>query len=198
MKVVLASNNEHKLKEIKAILSQLGMDVISQREAGISLEPVEDGTTFEENSFIKAKAIMDACGLPTIADDSGLEVDALNGEPGIFSARYGGDINETDDDRVNYLLKNMENIPDDQRTARFVCVITMLTPDGKKIVSRGECNGSIMRYKAGENGFGYDPVFFYEPKNCSLAELSDIEKNKVSHRYFALKGFAKEAKEIFK
>lgn len=190
MKLVLASNNAHKLEEMRAILSTLGMEVISQREAGVNIEPVENGTTFEENSYIKAKTIMDACGLPTIADDSGLMVDALSGAPGVYSARFGGEQCKTDRDRLNYLLNQMENIPEEQRGAKFVSVITMLTPEGKKTVARGECFGRILREAKGENGFGYDPVFFVPEKDCTFAQLSSSEKNQISHRARALARFA--------
>ena len=190
MKLVLASNNAHKLEELRAILTTLGMDVISQKEAGVFVEPVEDGLTFEENSYIKAKTIMDACGLPTIADDSGLMVDALNGEPGIYSARFGGETNKTDRDRLMYLLSRMENVEEEKRTAKFVSVITMLTPEGKKIVARGECLGKILTAPVGENGFGYDPVFFVPEAGCTFAQLSNEQKNAISHRARALAVFA--------
>lgn len=190
MRIVLASNNAHKLKELRAILTDLGMDVISMREAGVEVDPEENGTTFEENSYIKAKAVMDICGLPTIADDSGLMVDALNGEPGVYSARYGAESCKTDRDRYECLLKKLETVDDPERTAKFVSVITLLTPDGEKIVARGECPGKILREPVGENGFGYDPVFFVSETGCSFAQLSETEKNKVSHRAKALFVFA--------
>ena len=132
MKVVMASNNAHKIAELRAILSAYGLDVVSQREAGVHVEPEETGTTFEENSRIKAVAVMQACGLPAVADDSGLMVDALNGEPGVYSARYGGPDCISDSDRINYLLKKLENVPEGKRTAKFVSVITLVTPDGKE------------------------------------------------------------------
>ena len=162
MKVVMASNNAHKIAELRAILSAYGLDVVSQREAGVHVEPEETGTTFEENSRIKAVAVMQACGLPAVADDSGLMVDALNGEPGVYSARYGGPDCISDSDRINYLLKKLENVPEGKRTAKFVSVITLVTPDGKEIVARGECPGHILFERHGNGGFGYDPVFFAE------------------------------------
>ena len=188
MKLVLASNNAHKLEELRAILTALGMDVVPQKEMNINIEPDENGTTFEENSYIKAKTIMDACGIATIADDSGLMVEALGGEPGVYSARYGGDACTTDRERLNYLLSRMEN--QENRAAKFVSVITMLTPDGKKIVARGECPGQILRAPQGENGFGYDPVFYVSEKGCTFAQLSAQEKNAISHRARALRVFA--------
>ena len=169
MKLVLASNNAHKLQELSAILSNLGMEVVSQKDAGVYVKPDENGATFEENSYIKAKTVMDASGLPTVADDSGLMVDALGGEPGVYSARFGGDACKSDRDRLNYLLSKMEAVPDEKRTAHFVSVITMLTPDGKKIVARGECPGIILREAHGDNGFGYDPVFFVPEEACTFA-----------------------------
>ncbi len=186
MKLVLASNNAHKLEELRAILTTLGMDVVSQKEMNINIEPEENGTTFEENSYIKAKTIMDACGIATIADDSGLMVEALGGEPGVYSARYGNCA--ADRDRLNYLLSKMED--KENRAAKFVSVITMLTPDGKKIVARGECPGQILRAPQGENGFGYDPVFYVPEKGCTFAQLPPQEKNAISHRARALQAFA--------
>lgn len=186
MKIVLASNNAHKLQEIRAILNELGMDVVSQKEIGIIIEPVEDGTSFEENSYIKAKAIQDACGLCTIADDSGLMVDALDGAPGILSARFGGESCVTDRDRLNYLLSCMKDVEEGGRGARFVSVITMLFPDGRRVVARGECPGTILYEAQGENGFGYDPVFYVAEKGCTFAQLSSNEKNAISHRARAL------------
>lgn len=195
MKLVLASNNAHKLEELRAILQTLGMEVISQREAGVFIEPVEDGTSFEENSYIKAKTILDACGYATIADDSGLMVDCLNGEPGIHSARYGGEKCKTDRERLEYLLSRMEQVPEEKRSAKFVSVITMLTPDGKKIVARGERPGRILKTPQGENGFGYDPVFFVPEAGCTFAQLSAQQKNAISHRARALKAFAEQIRK---
>ncbi len=189
MKVVLASNNEHKLREISQILAHYGMQVISQREAGLHLAPEETGETFEENSYIKAKAIFDACGLPTVADDSGLSVDALAGAPGVYSARFGGETCRTDRERLEHLLEVMRQVPDGERGAKFVSVITFLLPDGRRIVARGEAHGEILRSPRGENGFGYDPVFYYPPLRRSFAELSPEEKNEVSHRARALRAF---------
>ena len=175
MKVVMASNNAHKIAELRAILSAYGLDVVSQREAGVHVEPEETGTTFEENSRIKAVAVMQACGLPAVADDSGLMVDALNGEPGVYSARYGGPDCISDSDRINYLLKKLENVPEGKRTAKFVSVITLVTPDGKEIVARGECPGHILFERHGNGGFGYDPVFFAEVRRTGPgAEKSGI------------------------
>ena len=195
MKVVLASKNKHKLEEIRKITDKFDMELILQSELGVDLDVEENGTTFEENSFIKAEAVMKATGLPALADDSGIAVDALNGEPGIYSARYGFDPALDDWGRLELLLKNTEHVPDDQRQAKFVCVITMVTPDGKTIQARGEIHGQLLREARGENGFGYDPIFFYPPLGKTTAELSPEEKNSVSHRANALKLFYEKLKE---
>lgn len=195
MKIVLASNNAHKVEEISKILSTLGMEVVPQKELGISIEPDENGQTFEENSYIKAKAIMDACGLPTIADDSGLMVDALNGEPGVHTARFGGENVRTDRERYEYLLRRMEGIPQEQRGAKFVTVITLLFPDGRKVVAQGECPGRILFAAEGANGFGYDPVFYSYDAGNSFALLPPEVKNSLSHRARALKALADKIRE---
>ena len=195
MKVVLASKNKHKLAEISKITEKFGIELILQSELGIDLDVEETGTTFEENSFLKAEAVMKATGLPALEDDSGIAVDALNGEPGIYSARYGFDESLDDWGRLLLLLKNTEHVPDGQRQAQFVCVITMVTPDGQVIQARGEIHGELTRQARGENGFGYDPIFFYPPLGKTTAELSPEEKNEVSHRGNALKLFYEKMKE---
>ena len=195
MKVVLASKNKHKLVEIKQITDKFDMELILQSELGVDIDVEENGTTFEENSFIKAEAVMKASGLPALADDSGIAVDALNGEPGIYSARYGFDESLDDFGRLCLLLKNTENVPDGQRQAQFVCVITMVTPDGKVIQARGEVHGELLRAPAGDGGFGYDPIIYYPPYGKTLAEVSAEEKNQVSHRANALKVFYEKMKE---
>ena len=195
MKVVLASKNPHKLVEISKITEQFDMELVLQSELGVDIDVEETGSTFEENSYIKAKAVMEATGLPALADDSGIAVDALNGEPGIYSARYGFDESLDDWGRLQLLLKNTENVPDGQRQAQFVCVITLVTPDGKVIQARGEVHGELLRAPAGEGGFGYDPIFYYPPYGKSLAEVSAEEKNQVSHRANALRVFYGKLKE---
>ena len=184
MKVILASKNAHKLEELSAILGQLGFEIALESEYGLDIEVEETGTTFEENSLLKAEAVMKASGLPVLADDSGLMVDALHGAPGVYSARYGH--KNSDAERVEYLLENMKNVPDKERTAKFVCVITCLWPDGRKIVARGECPGRILHEVHGSNGFGYDPVFYVPEQGKTFAELSPEEKNAISHRARAL------------
>ncbi len=195
MKVVLASKNKHKLVEISKITEKFGFDLVLQSELGVDIDVEETGTTFEENSFIKAEAVMKATGLPALADDSGIAVDALNGEPGIYSARYGFDDSLDDWGRLLLLLKNTEHVRDGQRQAQFVCVITMVTPEGQTIQARGEIHGELLRAPVGENGFGYDPIFFYPPLGKTTAELSPEEKNEVSHRGNALKLFYEKMKE---
>ena len=195
MKVVLASKNKHKLVEISKITQQFDMELVLQSELGVDIDVEETGTTFEENSLLKARAVMEATGLPALADDSGIAVDALNGEPGVYSARYGFDESLDDWGRLELLLKNTEHVPDGQRQAQFVCVITMVTPDGKIIQARGEIHGELLREPRGENGFGYDPIFYYPPAGKSTAEMSPEDKNQVSHRANALKSFYEKLKE---
>lgn len=195
MKVVLASKNKHKLEEISKITEKFDMELVLESELGVDIDVEETGSTFEENSFLKAEAVMKATGLPALADDSGIAVDALNGEPGIYSARYGFDESLDDRGRLNLLLKNTENVPDDKRQAKFVCVITLVTPQGQTIQARGEVHGMLLRAPAGENGFGYDPIFYYPPFGKSLAQVSPEEKNWVSHRANALKVFYEKLKE---
>ena len=195
MKVVLASKNKHKLVEISKITEKFGIELVLQSELGIDIDVEETGTTFEENSFIKAEAVMKASGLPALADDSGIAVDALNGEPGVYSARYGFDDSLDDWGRLELLLKNTEQVPDGQRQAQFVCVITMVTPDNQVIQARGEIHGELTRQAQGENGFGYDPIFYYPPLGKTTAEMSPEEKNRVSHRGNALRVFYDKLKE---
>ena len=195
MKVVLASRNPHKLVEISRITQKFGMELVLQSELGVDIDVEETGTSFEENSYLKARAVMEATGLPALADDSGIAVDALNGEPGIYSARYGFDESLDDWGRLQLLLKNTENVPDGQRQAKFVCVITLVTPDGKVIQARGEVHGELLRAPAGGGGFGYDPIFYYPPFGKSLAEVSAEETNQVSHRANALRAYYEKLKK---
>ena len=195
MKVVLASKNQHKLVEISQITRLFDMELVLQSQLGVDIDVEETGSTFEENSFLKANAVMQATGLPALADDSGIAVDALNGEPGIYSARYGFDDTLDDWGRLQLLLKNTEQVPDGQRQAQFVCVITLVTPDGQVIQARGEVHGELLRAPAGEGGFGYDPIFYYPPFGKTLAQVSAEEKNQVSHRARALKVLYEKLKE---
>ena len=189
MKVVLASHNQKKMVEMKAILSQMGMEVLSQAEVGVDLEPEETGTTFEENARIKAQAVMQATGLPAIADDSGLMVDALGGDPGVYSARYGGP-GLDDTGRWQLLLKNMAG--ESNRACKFVSVICCAFPDGGEVMARGECPGILAQGPSGDGGFGYDPIFYLPQLGKTMAQLTPAEKNQISHRARALAGFQKE------
>ena len=194
MKVILASKNPHKLTELSAILSQHGFEIALESEYGLDIDVDETGTTFEENSLLKAEAVMKASGLPVLADDSGLMVDALDGAPGVYSARYGH--KSSDGERTAFLLENMKDVPDEKRTAKFVCVITCLWPDGRKIVARGECPGVITREVHGENGFGYDPVFYLPELGMTYAELLSEQKNAISHRARALQEFCRKYQQM--
>lgn len=195
MKMVLASKNPHKLVEIQKIVERFDIQLVLESELGVDIDVEETGTTFEENSLLKAKAVMEATGLPALADDSGIAVDALNGAPGVYSARYGFDDSLDDWGRLQLLLKNTENVPDGQRQAQFVCVITLMTPDGQAIQARGEVHGELLRTPAGTGGFGYDPIFYYPPLGKTLAEVAPEEKNQVSHRARALKVLYEKMKE---
>ena len=194
-KLVLASKNKKKLAELNDILSQLGIQVCSEAEAGVDVEVEETGTTFEENSLLKAKAVMEASGLPAVADDSGLCVDCLGGAPGVYSARYGGE-GLDDTGRYKLLLENMRGqMP---RTAKFVSVITCCFPNGDVISARGECPGTIAFAPMGEGGFGYDPVFFVPQLKKTFAQLTAEEKSAISHRGKALEAFQVKLKEYLK
>ena len=195
MKIVLASKNPHKLVEISKITEKFGFELVLQSQLGVDIDVEETGTTYEENSYQKAYAVMKATGLPALADDSGIAVDALNGAPGVYSARYGGDPTLSDWDRLELLLKNTEHVPDGQRQAQFVCVITLVTPEGQTIQARGEIHGELLREPKGENGFGYDPIFYYPPFGKTTAEISAEEKHAVSHRGKALRVFYDKLKE---
>ena len=187
-KIIFATGNEHKMVEIRMILEDLGAEILSQREAGIEADVVEDGATFEENALIKATEIAKAARkIPgfeeaiVLADDSGLEIDYLNKEPGIYSARYMGE--DTSYDIKNQaLIDRLAGVPDEQRTARFVCAIAAAFPDGSSEVVRGVMEGIIGYESAGENGFGYDPIFFLPEYGCTSAQLAPEKKNELSHR----------------
>lgn len=183
MQLILASNNKNKLREISQMLAPLGVQVISQSEAGITLEVEETGTTFAENAALKARAISARTGKPVLADDSGLAVDALQGAPGVYSHRYAGE-NATDADRCAKLLRELADVPEAERTARFFCAMCYVA-DGEEHSFLGKVEGTIGYACEGDNGFGYDPVFRYQGR--SFATLSAEEKNAVSHRADALR-----------
>ena len=193
MKLVLASKNRHKLTEMQTILGQLGLEVVLESEVGVDVDVDETGTTFEENALLKAKAVMEASGMAAIADDSGLEVDALNGAPGVYSARYGN--KNSDAERTAFLLENMADVPEAQRTARFVSAIACALPDGRVVTARGTCEGTILFETRGDNGFGYDPVFYVPEIGMTFAEADGERKNAISHRGNALKKFLQAWKE---
>lgn len=183
MDIIVATNNQGKVKEIKNILSP--HNVMSQSEAGINIEVEETGDTFSENAFLKARALRSYTDLAIIADDSGLMVDYLNGEPGVYSARYAGD-NTTPEQGMDKLLKNLDGVPYEGRSAHFVTVVALIMPDGTEYSFEGTCDGYITNIKKGENGFGFDPIFYYPPLSKTFAELTDDEKNSVSHRSRAI------------
>ena len=186
MKVIFATGNENKLREIRQITEGMDIEVVSMKEAGYYTDVEETGTTFEENAYLKASAIAKKCGLPTLADDSGLEIDYLGREPGIYSSRYMGE--DTPHSVKNAaILKRMEGVPDDERTARFVCAICYVRPDGSSETVKATMEGRVAYEIAGENGFGYDPIFFLPERGCTSAELSPEEKNEISHRGKALR-----------
>lgn len=185
-KLIFATSNQGKMKEIREILKDLNVEVLSLKEAGIEADIVEDGKTFEENALIKARAIRDLTGCMVLADDSGLEVDALNKEPGIYSARYMGEDTSYDIKNKN-IIDRLNGLTGDERSARFVCVIAAAFPDGSEETRRGTIEGQIGFEIAGENGFGYDPIFYVPEFGCTTAELSSEDKNAISHRGKALR-----------
>ena len=196
-KIIFATGNQGKLREIQEIMADVDVEIISMKEAGICVDIVENGTTFEENAMIKAKAIAKYTDAIVMADDSGLEIDYLNKVPGIYSARYLGE--DTSYDIKNQaLLDRMEGVPQEKRTARFVCAIAAVFPDGDVQVVRETMEGFIGYSIEGENGFGYDPIFYLEEYGCTSAAISPEEKNKISHRGKALKAMKNTllAKEI--
>ena len=185
-KVIFATGNEGKMKEIREILGDLDIELLSLKDAGIHADIVEDGKSFEENAQIKAKAICELTGEIVLADDSGLEIDYLNKEPGVYSARYMGE--DTSYEIKNQaLLDRLKGVPKEQRTARFVCAVAAVFPDGETCVRRETIEGYIGEKPAGENGFGYDPIFYIDEYNCSTAELTSEQKNALSHRGKALR-----------
>ena len=186
MKVIFATGNENKLIEIRAILDGLGLEIVSMKEAGVDVEIIEDGLHFRDNALIKARTVMQATGEVTMADDSGLVVDALGGEPGVYSARWLGE-------DTSYHIKNMEiirrleGVPDEERSARFICSIACVFPDGRELLTEAVYEGRIGYEEKGSNGFGYDPIFYVPEKGMYSAELPPEEKNAISHRGKALR-----------
>ena len=192
MKMIAATNNSHKLEEIKAILKDKGIEVISLADAGLDIEIEENGDSFMENALIKAREVFRLTGEAAIADDSGLEVDALKGQPGVKSARYSGESGADKDKKNNEKLKEaMKGVPDNERGARFCSAIAAVFPQGKEITAEGYVYGKIGYEEKGEHGFGYDPLFIVDGYGRTMAELDSEEKNKISHRANALKEFVK-------
>lgn len=190
-RLIFATRNEHKMVEVRSILSDLNMEILSLIDAGIDIDIVENGATFEENAMIKAKKIMELTGDIVLADDSGLEVDYLDKAPGIYSARWEG-ADTSYDIKNNLLIKRLEGVPDEKRTARFVCVIAAAFPNGDMITKRGTIEGRIGYEQKGDNGFGYDPIFYVPEYGCTTAELSPEVKNQISHRGKALRAILDE------
>ena len=190
-KIIFATGNENKMKEIRMILADLGMPILSMKEAGIDVDVVEDGTTFEENALIKATEIAKLTeNCIVLADDSGLEIDYLNKEPGIYSARYAG-VDTSYTVKNNLLLERLAGVPDEKRTARFVCAVAAAFPDGSTEVVRGTIEGIIGHEIIGGNGFGYDPIFYLPEYGCTTAQLDPEKKNELSHRGNALRAMRK-------
>ncbi len=194
-RIIFATGNKNKMVEIRQILDDPGWEILSMKEAGIDMDIVEDGTSFEENALIKAKAVAAVCDDIVLADDSGLEIDYLGGEPGIYSSRYAGE-DTSYDIKNQLLLSRLEDVPHEERTARFVCAIAAVVPGQEPIVVRGTIEGYIGDQPAGENGFGYDPIFYVEDKHCSTAQLSPEEKNARSHRGNALRMMREKLREL--
>ncbi len=191
---VIATGNKHKLEEIGVILKDFQLEVLSMKDVGLDgLEIIEDGNTFEENALIKAKTVMEKTGKLALADDSGLEVDILNNQPGIYSARFAGE-HATDKENNDKLLKLLKDIPSEKRKARFVCAMAAVFPNGDIVVLRGECSGVIGFEPKGTSGFGYDPLFIIEEYGKTFAELGEERKNKISHRAIALEKLKEELK----
>ena len=193
MVFAVATNNQKKLKEIQRILDSFGITAKTLKELDINIEIEENGTTFEENAVIKAKAIAEICGLPTISDDSGLEVDALNGAPGVYTARFAGE-HATDDENIDKLLAEMEGVEKEKRTARFVSAVCLYMPDGRNTVCRGTCEGWIGWERIGDGGFGYDPVFMVD--ETSYSQMSPEAKDAISHRGSALRQLKEKISEF--
>lgn len=192
--MIFATTNQGKVREIKAILGDIGEDILSLKEAGISADIVEDGSTFEENAIIKAKAIMELTGQIVLADDSGLEVDAMNKEPGIYSARFMGE-DTPYEEKNRAIIERLEGVEGDARSARFVCVIAAAFPDGEVITTRGTIEGIIAKEPAGANGFGYDPIVYVPEYGMTTGQMEPEQKNAISHRGKALVAMKKILKE---
>ena len=195
LELILASNNAGKLREMRQLFADLDVKILSQREAGCDFEVEETGGSFEENAFLKASAVTRATGLPAVADDSGLMVDALDGAPGIYSARFSGSHDDSDETRCRYLLQKLEGVSD--RRAKFVCCVCCTFPNGDILRARGECPGEILTQPRGDGGFGYDPIFQPDGFNYSMAELGTVVKNQLGHRGRAVRKFREELEKYY-
>lgn len=195
MRIIVATGNENKVREMGQILEPLGMEIISMRDAGIDVDIVEDGETFEENALIKARAVAKFTRGIVLADDSGIEIDAFDGAPGVKSARFLGEKTPYDIKNKEILIR-LSGLPDEERGARFVCAIAAVLPDGRELVVRRTFEGMIAKKEAGEGGFGYDPIFYLPERECTSAELSPEEKNEISHRGQALRAMREELEKV--
>lgn len=202
-KIIFATGNMGKMREIREILGDTGMEILSMKEAGVDVDIVEDGTTFVENALIKAKAVAKLLERSAsvvykdsivMADDSGLEIDALNKEPGIYSARYLGE-DTPYSVKSGHLIERLTGVPDEKRTARFVCAIAAVMPTGEEIITKGVIEGRIGYKEEGDNGFGYDPIFYVPEYGCTTAQLTEDEKNRISHRAKALESMKEELRK---
>lgn len=193
-KIIFATGNQGKMHEIRQILGDMDLEVVSMKEAGIDIDIVEDGTTFEENAIIKAKAVAAYTDAIVLADDSGLEIEYLNNEPGIYSARYMGADTPYSVKNQNF-IDRLKGVPDEKRTARFVCVIAAAMPDGGIFTTKGVIEGRIAEEEKGENGFGFDPIFYVPEYGCTTAQLSEEQKNAISHRGKALEAMKEELRK---
>ncbi len=193
-KIIFATGNQGKMHEIRQILGDMDLEVVSMKEAGIDIDIVEDGTTFEENAIIKAKAVAAYTDAIVLADDSGLEIEYLNNEPGIYSARYMGADTPYSVKNQNF-IDRLKGVPDEKRTARFVCVIAAAMPDGEIFTTKGVIEGRIAEEEKGENGFGFDPIFYVPEYGCTTAQLSEEQKNAISHRGKALEAMKEELRK---
>ena len=194
-KIIFATGNKDKMREIREILSDCDVDIQSMKEAGINVDIVEDGKTFEENALIKAKAVAEHTDAIVLADDSGLEIDYLNKEPGVYSARYMGEDTSYDIKNQN-LIDRLDGVPKEKRTARFVCAIAAVLPDGENLIARQTMEGYIGWEIEGKNGFGYDPIFYLDEYGCSYASLTPQQKNEISHRGKALRDMKEQLKNV--
>ena len=195
MRIIFATGNENKMREIRQILADIGLEVVSMKEAGIATDITEDGKTFEENALIKAKAVAELCDDIVLADDSGLEVDYLDKAPGVYSARFMGE-DTSYDIKNRAIIEKLDGVPKEKRTARFVCAVAAVFPSGEELVTRGTIEGYIGYEQQGDNGFGYDPIFYVDEYGLTTAQMTPEDKNKISHRGKALRAMRDEMLKV--